>query len=340
MQNRSLIVSGYTDSINQGVCRVNYDASKDAFGAVELKVATPNPSIGLQRGSLWYFVEETELGKIHIFDAENNWQKIMEVSSEGASPCFLALNTAANHLAVANYMGGNIAVFSLDQNGLPNTHPKIFQHHGQGLTARQEAPHAHYVDFAVNAAGQTGVYAVDLGLDQIIWHPVIGRTRSAEIVYTGQPGDGPRHLAIHPTNGKFYVLNELTNTLCVNEFAQDGRWVTRQRVCTLPDNFRGENSAAHIAISNNGQFIYTSNRGHNSIAVFKINFEGLVDLIQAEPCGGIGPRYFTLLNEQARLIVAHEHSNSLASFAIENDGKLRDTHARAAVHKPTFVAPE
>jgi 6-phosphogluconolactonase len=342
MADFSLIVGGYTDETSQGVYRLNYDAQAHSFSQAILLANTHNPSIALKHGALWYVVEEADPGKVHAFqtDANDSWNRLATLDSGGASPCHLAINTSASHLAVANYMGGSIAIFSLNETGLPQSPPQVIRHNGCGLTARQEAPHAHYVVFADNYAQQQGIYAVDLGLDQIIWygqiHPDVWG--DAQIVLRAPAGDGPRHMAIHPTNGKIYVLNELSNILSVHEVTADGSWYTLQRVSTLPASFNGENISAHIIISENGQYVYTSNRGHHSIAVFKIRVDGTLELIQIQPCGGLWPRYFTFLDAGTRLIVAHEHSNSLAAFIVELDGCLQDTQARGSVHRPTFVS--
>ncbi|HMU65799.1 MAG TPA: lactonase family protein [Cellvibrionaceae bacterium] len=339
MSEYSLILGGYTDGPGQGIYRMGYNLQQEIFSAAQLVLASHNPSIGLKNGDLWYVVEEAEPGKIHVFDAGNNWQPLLTLNCGGASPCHLACNTGSGHLAVANYMGGSVSIFALDKNGLPQGAPFIIQHTGRSVTARQEAPHAHYVEFAVNKAGQLGLYAVDLGLDQVLRYPLLvgNQWGAGTIVFKAQAGDGPRHFARHPHNGKLYLLNELSSTVSVIDVA-DEQWTVQQRISTLPDNYQGENIAAHISISDNGQFIYTSNRGHHSIAVFAVQPDGTLESIQIKPCGGLWPRYFTLLNAAARLIVAHEHSDSVVAFAIEPDGCLRGPQAVGAVPKPTFVA--
>lgn len=337
MNKCELIVSGYASGKDEGVCSVSFDPTTNTFGAAKLCVAASNPSIGLYNNGLWYFVAETPAGKIHIYDAAN-WQHLAQIDAAGASPCHLAISKDNGYLAVANYMGGNAAVWQLDAAGIPQQPPVVMQHYGSGATPRQEAPHAHYVAF-IKHQQQLYLYVVDLGIDQIIRYCLTaeGAWGEGEVVLQAQPGDGPRHFAAHPSNGKIYLLNELSNILSVHTQGADGTWSTQQRISTLPQDFSGENISAHIAISQNGQFIYTSNRGHHSIAVFRILPDGQVELIQIVDCAGIWPRYFTLLDEINRLIVAHEHSNSLAAFAIAADGCLRDTGARGAVLKPTFV---
>ncbi len=339
MSEYSFILGGYTDGPNEGIYRLNYDLLSETFSAPQLICATHNPSIALKNGSLWYVVEEADPGKIHVFDAANNWQLLMSIDSGGASPCHLALDKAAGFFAVANYMGGSLSIFALDAKGLPQPEPCTLQHYGRSITARQEAPHVHYVAFAENKAGQPGLFAVDLGLDQVMWYPHLQGNHwgQGELVYQAEAGDGPRHFAIHPHNGTIYLLNELSSSLVVIQPGADGKWCVQQRISTLPTHFKGDNIAAHICISHDGQFIYTSNRGHQSIAVFSINSDSSVTCIQIEPCGGVWPRYFVLLPEAARLVVAHEHSNSLAAFAIAADGRLQATQALATVIKPTFV---
>jgi 6-phosphogluconolactonase len=342
MADFSLIVGGYTDEASQGVFRLEYNSQAHRFSQAQLIASTQNPSIALKHGALWYVVEEADPGKVHVYqtDGHTSWNCLATIDSGGASPCHLAIDANASHLAVANYMGGSIAIFSLDETGTPQSSPQVMQHYGRGLTARQEAPHAHYVAFAHNYAQQPGIYAVDLGLDQVIWYAHIqpGVLDDAQIVLRAPAGDGPRHLAIHPTNGKIYLLNELSNILSVHAVTADGSWNTQQRISTLPTGFNGENISAHIIISENGQFVYTSNRGHHSIAVFKIRADGTLELLQIQSCGGLWPRYFTFLDSGTRLIVAHEHSNSLAAFIVEPNGCLQDTQARGSVHRPTFVA--
>lgn len=332
-----LIVSGYADAADQGVCTVNFDPDTNTFSEPKLAVAACNPSIGLFNNGLWYFVEETDAGQIHIYDADN-WQRRGVINSAGASPCHLAISADNNYLAVANYMGGNAAVWTLDASGVPQQPPVIMQHYGQGVTPRQEAPHVHYVAF-LQTEHTHDLYVVDLGLDHIIRYTLAaeGNWGQGEVVLQAQPGDGPRHFAVHPSNGRIYVINELSNMLSVHTQGADGKWSTQQRMSTLPEQFSGENIAAHIGISQDGQFIYTSNRGHHSIAVFRILSDGQVELIQVAACGGAWPRYFTLLEDKGYLIVGHEHSNSLAAFVIEADGCLRDTGARGFALKPTFV---
>lgn len=335
----TFLLGGYTDAATQGIYRIRYNPTQELFSTAELLSASHNPSIGLKNGRLWYWVEEAQPGKIHVFDAENNWQHLASVECGGASPCHLALDQDGRYLAVANYMGGSISIFALDTHGLPLPGPCVLQHQGRGPTARQEAPHAHYVAFAMNNAGQPGIYAVDLGLDQVIWYPQLQANQwgVGTVVLQAQPGDGPRHFAIHPTNGRVYLLNELSNSLSVINIGSDGQWNVQQRISTLPEAYVGDTIAAHISISRDGEFIYTSNRGHHSIAVFKIQPDGELSLIQIEPCGGEWPRYFALIEDAARLIVAHEHSNSLAAFVIGRDGRLQPTQAQGAVLKPTFV---
>lgn len=342
MSEYSLILGGYTDAPTQGIYRIRYNPVQEVFSAAELVAASHNPSIGLKNGALWYLVEEANPGKIHVFNAENNWQKLLTLDCGGASPCHLACHSEAGYLAVANYMGGSVSIFALDKNAMPQPEPFIITHAGRGLTARQEAPHAHYVAFAQNNSGQLGIYVVDLGLDQVLWYPRLEGNHWGEgkVVLQAQPGDGPRHFAKHPQRDTLYVLNELSSTLAVIDLMADGQWSVQQRINTLPADYKGENIAAHISISDDGQFLYTSNRGHQSIAVFAIQADGCLQCIQIVPCGGLWPRYFTLLPNAGRLIVAHEHSNSLAAFRLGADGRLQDTLARAVVPRPTFVASE
>lgn len=336
-----LVASGYTDKGGQGIYSLTYNPQTASFEAPRLIASASNPSIGLQNNQLWYFVAENAQGQLLTYKAapSGSWSLLQTTSSAGASPCHIALRQDRAYLSVANYMGGNLAIFALDAQGLPKGEPQVLQHSGRGPSARQEAAHAHFSAFATDAQGQNGLYAVDLGVDKVFWYPETrpGHWGPGTLAWQAQPGDGPRHLSLHPRLKRVYILNELSNTLVVAEPQPGGPLKVLQRLSTLPADFSGENTAAHIQISADGRFLYTSNRGHHSIAVFALDDQGAATLQQIQPSGGQWPRHFTLLDDAQTLLVAHQNSNDLVALRVSPQGLLAATGARVSIPSPTFV---
>jgi len=339
-----LIASGYTDKGGEGVYGLTFDAATNQFGELQLLAKATNPSFGLKNNNLWYFVGEAEGGQLLTFNQnEKNELTFLEnVSTAGKSPCYVAKRKDGKFLAVANYSSGNLAVYALDKKGLPQGEPQLKQHQGTGPnTKRQEAAHAHWAGWSQLADKSTGIYVVDLGIDKIMWYPqnAKGELAEGQIAFNAAPGDGPRHLAIHPKKPWVYVVNELTNTLSFTQQDSKGHLTEVQKMSTLPADFKGKNTAAHIVISTNGKHVYTSNRGdENSISVFNIADDGRLTLAQTISSQGKVPRYFLLLEDAKRMLVANQESDNVAVMNVLENGQLEYTGVQTKVPKPTFLA--
>ncbi|RYD72433.1 MAG: lactonase family protein [Sphingobacteriales bacterium] len=252
----------------------------------------------------------------------------------------------SKYIAVANYSSGNLAVFELDAKGLPKEKPQLKQHKGTGPNAdRQEAAHAHWADWAQLSDSQktSGIYVVDLGVDQIFWYPqdAKGKLGEGQVAYKATPGDGPRHLAIHPQKPWVYVVNELSNTLSFTQQDSKGHLTEIQKVSTLPADFKGKNTAAHIIISTDGKHIYTSNRGDlNSISVFDIANDGKITLAQNISSQGKIPRFFLLLEDAKKILIANQDSNNVVAMNVIANGQLEYSGVQAKIPSPTFLGLE
>ncbi|MEG8056154.1 lactonase family protein [Sphingomonas sp. 22L2VL55-3] len=267
-----------------------------------------------------------------------DWSHRGTAPTTGADPCYVAIDRASTCLAVANYSSGSVAFHRLDpRTGVPGE-PVVFRHTGHGPnTARQEAPHAHWVGFSPD---RRWLHSVDLGTDTIFAYRFDPHARSLSepvAAWRAPPGAGPRHLVHYPRRPLAYVVCELSNTVIMLDARADGSFATRHTVSTLPSGYEGASQAAHIAIDQAGRRLYVSNRGHDSVAVFALDASGVPRLLQHIPSGGTWPRFLLVLEAQRRVLVGNERSGTLAIFRIEPDGRLTTNGQTVSVPGVVFV---
>lgn len=270
---------------------------------------------------------------------DGSLQDLGTVMSGSQGPCHLVLHPNGNLLFVSNYSGGGISVLSCNQDGSLKECLLTIPHHGSSInTLRQQEPHPHSVNLSQDGKY---LYVPDLGIDKIICYQV--EEDEKILKECGQvimaPGAGPRHFCFHPTGRVAYVINELASTITALAFDRENSDLQHmQTISTLPKDFKGETATAHILAHPNGRFLYGSNRGHDSIAVFAIGGDGRIKLIGTEPTLGKTPRNFTITGNGKFLIVANQDSNSVRTFFIDLDtGLLRPTGSLVEVPSPVCV---
>lgn len=322
----SFYLGTYTSDESEGIYK--YDLHDNGqIELIGLAARTENPSFLAMSKDKKYLlaVNETRTGAIESYAIKGDTLKLInERDSGGGSPCYISVNEKGYVLA-ANYNGGNVGLFHLNPDGYLSLPLDVQQHEGQGTTPRQERPHAHFSRFIPNT--QT-VISVDLGTNEL-WFakldsadqklkPLIPQTISMA------PGAGPRHLVFHPNADWLYVLNELNNTVTVLKRKSDF-YEVRNSYSALPNDFCEDCTGADTHISSDGRFLYASIRGHNSIAIFKIEKEGgVLKLIDNINTMGDGPRNFALSPDEKFLIVANRHTNNLVSFRRDEEtGQLK-----------------
>ncbi len=267
---------------------------------------------------------------------------INQQSSKGASPCHLVVAPFERHVAVANYSSGTVALLPILGDGGLGEATAAFQHEGASADpGRQKRPHAHSVNF--DASGHR-LYAADLGIDQVLTYRYDadqGTLTPDEPPFVSlAPGAGPRHLSFHPSGQYAYVVNELDST--VTAFAKDaetGRLDPMGSVSTLPPGYEGKSSTAEIRVHPSGRFLYASNRGHDSIAVFSIDpSSGQPTPLGHTPSGGKTPRNFNLDPTGVYLLVANQDTDNVVVFRIDPEqGLLTPTGNSVSVPKPVCV---
>ena len=260
--------------------------------------------------------------------------------SGGASPCYISLDHTGKNALVANYMGGNVSILSVATDGALGP-PTTDQHTGRGPHKTQNASHAHCL---LPDPANKFAFAVNLGTDQVVGYrldaPAGRLTRLPEPAFGAKPGAGPRHLTFHPNGKTAYLINELNSTVTTLAYdAATGHFRELQTVSALPASYSGDNSCADVHVAPNGLFLYASNRGHNSIAVFAIDSSnGTLVPIQDVDTQGKTPRNFALDPSGRLLLVANQNSNNLVSYRVDAlSGLLTPTGQQATVPAPMFV---
>ncbi|MBU7569900.1 MAG: lactonase family protein [Flavobacterium sp.] len=340
----NLIVGTYTNSCESKGIYV-YDFSPDT-GDFSLKKTqkTDNPSYLTVSEDVKYVYSVNENGansKISSFRFDSKsgqLQLLNSLDSKGADPCYI-INDDKN-VIVANYSGGSIAVFEKKADGSLQEAKQVIQHTGKGInTSRQESAHVHMVYFSPD---KKYILANDLGTDMIYVYKYIKNAPEKILELKDKiavkPGSGPRHLTFSK-DGKFvYLLQELDGTLTVFKY-KNGSLKQLQETTVVAKDFKGENSAADIHISPDGQFLYATNRGDaNTINVFAINKKGTLDLVNQVSTKGKGPRNFAIDPSGKFLLVAHQYTNEVVIFRIDKTtGKLSDTGKRIELCSPVCL---
>ena len=322
-------VGTYTDGNSEGIYKYKLSNS-GKLDSVGLFAKTDNPSFLVLSSDKKYLLACNEINSVEGNGTVESYritadslELLSRRNSGGAHPCFINVDKSGNVLA-ANYTGGNIAFLKLGNDGILSDVLDVEQHYGAAISSRQDKPHAHSAWFIPNT---NKVVSVDLGTNEL-WFSEIDDLQSKLISSKQQKlgmedGAGPRHLAIHP-KGWIYVANELSNTVTLVVKNNNDFYELKSSVSTIPNDFEGESFCGDIHLSADSKFLYVSNRGHNSIAVFGVNQEdGSLTVISYHDVKGSWPRNFTISNDGKYLLVANQKTNNIVSFEINKEnGKL------------------
>ncbi|BBI30664.1 lactonase family protein [Cohnella abietis] len=267
-----------------------------------------------------------EGGQLASFPIDAETRKLgpgQYLPTHGNHPCHLSLTPSEDWLAVSNYNGASVMMYPINPDKRPGPPAIRFRHTGTGPNeARQEAPHPHSVFFSPD--GQY-LFVNDLGMDKVMVYTRGPEAHewSAHDAISLEPGAGPRHLAFHPSGKFIYVLNELDSTITRISLEDPTKLVRLESISTLPDSYTEESWTAEILISKDGRFVYASNRGHDSIAVFNINeHTGELSSTGFVSTRGKTPRNFALTPDGQWLLAANQGSDSLVLFRIEPQSGL------------------
>jgi 6-phosphogluconolactonase len=241
-------------------------------------------------------------------------------STRGSASCYVAVDATGKTLVLANYGTGSVASLPIRQDGSLGEIVSFMQHEGTSIISqRQGGPHAHC---AVISPDNRFVYAADLGLDRVMAYrldaPMAKLSPSRPAFVRTPPGLGPRHLTFHPNGRHIYVINELANSVTLFDYdAEPGILDEKQTISTLPEGFSGTSYCADVKITPNGRFLYGTNRGHDSIAEYRIGDDGTLTLVGIEPSLGVGPQNLAITPDGQLLLCANMPGNNVVVFRID-----------------------
>ena len=346
-------VGTYTGKSSKGIYMSRLNPVTGALSPVELAAEVNNPSFlaihpnhkfvyavnevsdsdGKPTGAVSAFAIDSQTGKLKLLNHQ---------SSQGAGPCHLVVDRAGKNVLVANYGGGSCACLPIGSDGRLAEATAAIQHRGKSVNpGRQEGPHAHSIN--LDHANRFA-FCADLGLDQVL----IYRFDSSKGTLAPNdppaanvaPGSGPRHFAMHPT-GKFaYLINEIANT--VTAFALDserGTLKELQTISTLPKDYNETSHTAEVVVHPSGKFLYGSNRGHDSLAIFTIDqATGKLTSAGHQLTGGKTPRNFAIDHTGLWLLAENQGSGTIVVFKIDpQKGSLQPSGRNLAVPSPVCV---
>lgn len=285
--------------------------------------------------------ENEQVAAYEVVGKSGELKLLNRQSALGTAACYLDVDATGKTVLVANYSTGSVAALPVKENGSLGEAATFIQHVGSGVdTARQAGPHAHCI---VVSPDNKFAYAADLGLDQVLVYRLDPKTAKLspgkQTFARTPPGAGPRHLTFHPNGKHVYVINELKNSVTSFDYdPETGALFEQQTISTLPKGYTGASYCADLKITPNGRFLYGTNRGHDSIAAYRIGDDGRLTLLAIEPSLGKGPQNLVITPNGELLLCANMPGNNVAVFRIDaTTGGLKSVGEPTAITGPSCI---
>jgi 6-phosphogluconolactonase len=345
-------IGTYTRGASKGIYLAQLDTATGKLDTPVLAAEAKNPSFLAIHPNRRFLYAVGELGNFEgkpagavgafAFEESGKLRPLNQQSSGGAGPCHLVVDPSGRNVLVANYSGGSVACLPIRDDGSLGPATSFIQHEGSSVDPRrQKGPHAHSIN--LDAAGRFA-FVPDLGLDKVLIYRLdaaAGKLApNAPPFARLDPGAGPRHFAFHPNGRYAYVINEMASTVTAFSYdAARGALKPLQTVSTLPGGFEGNNTTAEVVVHPSGRFLYGSNRGHDSIAVFSIDpATGKLAPLGHTSTRGRTPRNFNLDPTGTWLLAANQSTDNVAVFRVDaRTGKLRPTGQSVTVGAPVCI---
>lgn len=348
MAKEIVFIGSYANAESTGVYVCEFDSNAGTLELIGSYAGLQNPTFLAvdSHSRKMYAIAElagadgAKRGAVAAFDiATDHALQLLHIEETVPAPtCHVELDRTRSCLMVASYHGGLVGLSPILPDGRVGQASDIHRHEGSSALPVQDRPRAHSVTVDPN-----NVYAVacDLGTDHIVTYRLdaaAGKLTRVSAVRVA-PGAGPRHFAFHPSRPYGYVINELNAT--ITAFAYDeaaGELTELQTVPTLPASYEGENACADIHLSPDGRYLYGTNRGHDSIVVFRVEEDGTLTFVERPSVAGKHPRNFALSKDGSFLLAANRDTNDVVVFRRDAEsGSLSEPLFRLPVSKPVCV---
>lgn len=326
----TLYFGTYTRRASEGIYAADFNIETGELSNRRLVVAEPNPTyLAFANDKTLYSVgAKDNQGGLAAFSSA--FDLINHAVADGAPHCYVSVDEERGLVYGANYHKGQVLVYKrLENGGLELT--DVQQHEGSGPHENQAGPHVHFADLTPDKH----LITCDLGTDEVVTYMVSDQGKLTPLArYQSAPGAGPRHITFHPTAKIAYLICELNSTIEVLIYDGLGEFEHMQTISTLPSDYSNFNGTAAIRLSQDGKFLYGSNRGHDSIAVYKVLGDASLELVEIVPSLGKTPRDFILSPDNRFLIVAHQDTDNVSVFTRDAEtGKLTNLSS-------DFIVPE
>jgi 6-phosphogluconolactonase len=346
-------IGTYTNGKSEGIYVYGMDTASGALELASVAKSKNNPSYLAIDSNHRYLYAVNEVGKfadkssgaVSAFSINPKTGELSFLNQQatiGTGPCHLSVDQTCRYAIVANYGSGSVAVLPINPDGTLAEASDFIQHEGSSVDPRrQERPHAHSV--TIDRSNRFA-FVCDLGLDKIMIYQL--DLTAGKLKPNQQPwakiknGAGPRHFAFHPNGKNAYVINELDNTVVAFNYDEThGSLSEIQTISTLPEGFSGTSYCADIHVHQSGKFVYGSNRGHDSIVIFKVDEgTGKLSLVGHESTQGKNPRGFAIEPTGNFLLAANQNTDNMVVFKIDHSsGKLMPTLPPIEIPAPVCI---
>lgn len=336
-----LTIGTYTKATSEGIYQADFNTSTGELGNLRLLARVEQPSFLALSGNRdkIYAVSEIDEGKLSMLSKQKDgsYSLDQEITTEGSTTCHVTLNKEESLVAVANYRAGSLIVYNQAEGQLSKA--ALFKHEGSSVHYRQKVPHPHSAYFSKN---EKYLYVPDLGTDEIMAYPIIdGQPTAGKPALQMEPGEGPRHMAPHPTKDWWFVVGELSSVIRSLRPKVNGTFELVDQQNLLPEQVTGRSNAADVHVSPDGRYLYASIRGHtdgfHGIAVFQILDSGKLKF-QGHVTEGINqPRNFCLSPDGRFLLVANQYGDNIVVFKVMQDGMLEFTDSSLELSMPACL---
>ena len=340
-----LYIGNFSNDDKSGIYVAEFDRESQEMQIIDTVTTPKNPSfLSIHPSGDYLFSvnresvnDNAQHGSLSVFQINDKAGLVFinQVSTGDSGPCYVSTDQEGQWLFTAHYGGGSWGVHQVMSQGEVSEKVALYRNKGSSIdTIRQKAPHAHMISTDPN---NQYILISDLGTDQVNIHSIEPTFDSLSVIST-TPGSGPRHFTFHPEKNILYIAEELSSTISVWPFSPQDTVNQLQRVSTIPDDFKVKNSVADVHLSPDGNFLYVSNRGHNSLAIFSVSEDGTLNLVGHQSTMGERPRNFCMDPQGEFVWVANRDSHEVVLFSRDKTtGLLQFTGKKISVPQAVCI---